>query len=32
MGSLLTKATGENNVLYGGVPASIIKKDINWKE
>jgi acetyltransferase-like isoleucine patch superfamily enzyme len=31
-GSLLTKATGENNVLYGGVPASIIKKDINWKE
>ncbi|MEQ6206835.1 acyltransferase [Enterococcus mundtii] len=31
-GSLLTKSSGENNVIYGGTPASIIKKHINWRE
>lgn len=31
-GSLLAKANGENNVLYAGFPAKIIKQNINWEE
>lgn len=31
-GSILSKANGENNVLYAGVPAKIIKQNINWEE
>lgn len=31
-GSLLTKATNERGVLYGGVPARLIQRNINWKE
>lgn len=31
-GSLLTKATGESNRLYAGVPAKPIKDNIDWEE
>lgn len=31
-GSLLTKAVSEDDILYAGVPAKMIRKDINWIE
>lgn len=31
-GSLLTRAENEEHVLYGGVPAKVLKERINWKE
>ena len=31
-GSLLTKAEPEDHILYAGVPAKQIRKEINWRE
>lgn len=31
-GSLITKAAGEKNVLYAGIPAKLIRQNINWEE
>ena len=31
-GSLLSKTIEKNGVLYGGVPARVIRENVNWKE
>lgn len=31
-GALLTKTIDQENILYGGVPARMIKNNINWRE
>ena len=31
-GALLTKTIDQENILYGGVPAKMIKNNINWRE
>lgn len=31
-GSLLTKTIDKANVLYGGIPAKVVKENINWSE
>lgn len=31
-GALLTKTIDQENILYGGIPAKMIKNNINWRE